>query len=133
MKDHGSLKTINKFVRTISLHKKINFLFDQVNNRNRNKNKVESSPSNRKTTTENAPVVAAVATTTNENELNDEPIEICQLLPKNENRYTASDKWWKQPLNNQQTFSVDDIGEWPEDEQDEQYIVQVKRIQPTRK
>ncbi len=28
-----------------------------------------------------------------------EPIEIYQLLPKNENRYTANDNWWKHTLN----------------------------------
>jgi hypothetical protein len=60
-----------------------------------------------------------------------EPIEICQLLPTGENRYTASDNWWKQPINKQQTFSVDDIGEWPERDQDEQYTVQ-KRIIPVK-
>ncbi len=62
-----------------------------------------------------------------------EPIEIYQLFPTNENRYTANDNWWKQPLNKQQTFSIDDIGEWPAHEQDEQYIVQVKRIIPIKK
>jgi hypothetical protein len=35
-------------------------------------------------------------------------------------------------LNKQQTFSVDDIGEWPEREQEEQYVVNVKRIIPVR-
>lgn len=109
----------------------------QVSNRNRNKDKIESAPLNRKTTSEKPAAVAP--TTTNENESNnivnrpEEPIEICQLLPKNESRYTANDNWWKQPLNNQQTFSVDDIVEWPEYEQDEQYVVQIKRIQPNRK
>ncbi|CAF2071341.1 unnamed protein product [Rotaria magnacalcarata] len=61
-----------------------------------------------------------------------EPIEICQLLPINENRYTTNDTWWKQALNKQPTFSIDDIGEWPEREQDEEYVVQVKRIVPTK-
>jgi hypothetical protein len=61
-----------------------------------------------------------------------EPIEICQLLPANENRYTANDDWWKQALNKQPTFSVNDIGEWPEREQDEQYVVNVKRIIPVK-
>jgi len=60
-----------------------------------------------------------------------EPIEICQLLPTGENRYTANDNWWKQALNKQQTFSIDDIGEWPERDQDEQYTVQ-KRIIPVK-
>ena len=61
-----------------------------------------------------------------------ETIEICQLLPSGENPYTASDDWWKQALNKQQTFSVDDIGEWPERDQDEQYVVNVKRIVSTK-
>lgn len=63
---------------------------------------------------------------------NQEPIEICELLPTSENRYTASDNWWKQALNKQQTFSIADIGDWPEREQDEQYTVQIKRIVPTK-
>ncbi|CAF4326731.1 unnamed protein product, partial [Rotaria magnacalcarata] len=50
---------------------------------------------------------------------NREPIEIYQLLPKNENLYVSTDNWWKQALNKQQTFSIDDIGEWPERELDE--------------
>jgi hypothetical protein len=62
----------------------------------------------------------------------EESIEICQLFPTSENRYTASDDWWKQALNKQQTFSVDDIGEWPEREQDEKYVVNVKRIIPVK-
>ena len=61
-----------------------------------------------------------------------EPIEVCQLLPTRESPYTASDDWWKQALNKQQTFSVDDIGEWPEREQDEQYVIQIERIVPTK-
>jgi hypothetical protein len=32
-----------------------------------------------------------------------------------------------------QTFSIDDIGEWPEREQDYQYIVQIKQIIPAKK
>jgi len=63
---------------------------------------------------------------------NQEPIELCQLLPTNENRYTSNDNWWKHALNKQQTFSINDIGEWPEREEDEQYIVQVKRIIPVK-
>ena len=61
-----------------------------------------------------------------------EPIEICQLLPTGENRYTASDNWWKQALNKQQAFSVTDIGDWPERDQEEQYIVNVQRIVPVK-
>ena len=60
-----------------------------------------------------------------------EPIEVCQLLPTGEDRYTANDNWWKQALNKQQTFSIADIGEWPEREQDEQYTVQ-KRLIPVK-
>ncbi|CAF4437113.1 unnamed protein product, partial [Adineta steineri] len=56
----------------------------------------------------------------------------CQLLPTGENRYTASDNWWKQALNKQQNFSINDIGDWPEREQDEQYIVNVTRIVPVK-
>ncbi|CAF3627632.1 unnamed protein product [Rotaria sp. Silwood1] len=130
----------------------------QVSNRNRNKPKTEtlkqesppaSTSSNRKTTTEkrttptNNPSSlinkneSDVETTVTSNTPvqpppTQEPIEICQLLPTSENRYTANDDWWKQALNKQQTFSIDDIGEWPEREQDEQYIVQVKRIIPIK-
>ncbi|CAM4826936.1 unnamed protein product [Rotaria magnacalcarata] len=64
---------------------------------------------------------------------NREPIEIYQLLPKNENLYVSTDNWWKQALNKQQTFSIDDIGEWPERELDEQYIVEIKKIIPGKK
>ena len=60
---------------------------------------------------------------------NQEPIEIYQLLPKNEN---INDNWWKQALNKQHTFSIDDIGEWPEYEQDPQYTVQIKRVLPVK-
>jgi len=35
-------------------------------------------------------------------------------------------------LNKQPSFSVNDIGEWPERDQDEQYIVKVERIVPLR-
>jgi hypothetical protein len=63
---------------------------------------------------------------------NQEPIEICQLLSTNENRYTANDNWWKQVFKQQQQpFSVNDIGEWPEREEDEEYV-QVKHIIPFR-
>ena len=34
--------------------------------------------------------------------------------------------WWKNII------SVDDIGEWPEREQDEKYVVNVKRIIPVK-
>ncbi len=104
------------------------FVFIQVNNRHQNKGKTETFSSNDST-----------LSATNKNEFdveptmaNQEPIEICQLLPTNENRYTADDHWWKQALNKQPTFSVDDIGEWPEREQDEQYVVNVKRIIPVK-
>ncbi len=133
----------------------------QVNNRNRNKGKNETSNTNnqessptssskRKTASEKqtAPTPTA-SSSTNKNEFDvettgtsnvfvppppkiQEPIEICQLLPTSENRYTANDNWWKQTLNKQPTFSIDDIGEWPEREQDEQYIVNVKRIIPIK-
>ena len=133
----------------------------QVNSRNRNKAKGETSnantqevstTSNRKTgsdkrtvptSTNNNPSSSAKKTE-NDIDLSEvssvpaasvtptpEPIEICQLLPAGEDRYTASDNWWKQALNKQQTFSVDDIGEWPEREQEEQYTVQ-KRIIPVK-
>lgn len=109
------------------------------------------SSSNRKTTSEKRTAVGndVSSSITNKNESDaeptvasntvvqsapqeQEPIEICQLLPMHENRYTANDDWWKQALNKQQTFTVDDIGEWPEREYDEQYVVQVKRIIPTK-
>ena len=61
-----------------------------------------------------------------------EPIEICQLLPTKENPYTASDDWWKHALSKPQTFSVEDIGEWPERETDEQYVVNVKSFVPAK-
>ncbi|CAF3803819.1 unnamed protein product, partial [Adineta steineri] len=125
----------------------------QVGNRNRNKGKTESSPSalsNRKNVSEkrSIPTTSNTNTTsssslTNKTDLDieptipstkpvkiQEPIEICQLLPTSENRYTANDSWWKETLNKQQTFSVNDIGDWPEREQDEQYIVKVQRIIP---
>jgi len=129
----------------------------QVNNRNRNKGKTETSSTNNQTSpsallnrnvvSEKRPVVTTsngnISSTTNKNEFdieptipsiqNQEPIEICQLLPTNANRYTDNDNWWKQALNKQQTFSVEDIGEWPEREQDEQYTVQIKRIIPVKK
>ncbi|CAF0898115.1 unnamed protein product [Rotaria sordida] len=135
----------------------------QVNHRNRNKGKTELSNTNNQTlsnhnvtseqrsipTISNSNILSSI----NNNELNVEttttttplinnsissienlePIEICQLLPTNENLYTSNDNWWKQALNKQQTFSIDDIGEWPEREQDEQYIVQIKRIIPVKK
>ena len=72
------------------------------------------------------PVVATTAAP-----VTPEPIEVCQLLPTGEDRYTANDNWWKQALNKQQTFSIADIGEWPEREQDEQYTVQ-KRLIPVK-
>ncbi|CAF4597359.1 unnamed protein product [Rotaria sp. Silwood1] len=128
----------------------------QVNHRNRNKGKNETSNINNQPLSNNYNVVSEqlsnsnTSSSINNNELyietttsliNDltssiedpEPIEICQLLPTNENLYTSNDNWWKQALNKQQTFSIDDIGEWPEREQDEQYIVQIKRIIPVKK
>ena len=63
---------------------------------------------------------------------NQEPIEIFQLLPANDDRYTGNDTWWKQALNAHGKFSVEEIGEWPEREQDQKFIVQVKRIVPVR-
>ena len=63
---------------------------------------------------------------------NQEPIEIFQLLSANKDRYTDNDTWWKQPLNAHGKFSVEEISEWPEREQDEKFIVQVKRIVPVR-
>jgi len=129
-------------------------MFIQVNNRNRNKGKTEPSTTNNQTSpsalsnrhvvSEKQPVLTTSnsdsSSITNKNESNVEPtieneetIEICQLLPKNENLYTVNDNWWKQALNKQQTFSINDIGEWPEREQDEQYIVQIKHIIPVKK
>lgn len=60
-----------------------------------------------------------------------EPIKICQLLPTRENPYTASDDWWKHALNIKQNFTVDDIGDWPEREVDEQYV-KIESIVPPR-
>lgn len=123
----------------------------QVNNRNRNKGKNETT-TNAQETTKSAPVANEKRSTGQTNKLEDkidvqvesaapvvaptpaapEPIEICQLLPSKENPYTASDDWWKRALNKPQTFSVDDIGDWPERDQDEQYVVNVRQIIPTR-
>ena len=123
----------------------------QVNNRNRNKGKNETT-TNAQETTKSAPVANEKRSTGQTNKIEDkidvqvesaapvvaptpaapEPIEICQLLPSKENPYTASDDWWKRALNKPQTFSVDDIGEWPERDQDEQYVVNVRQIIPTR-
>ena len=111
--------------------KKNSSFLHQINNRNRNKVKTETLPSSlsekrsKNTESDSEPTSSPIETF--------EPIEICQLLPTNENPYTSNDKWWKQPFNPQQTFSVDDIGEWPEREQDEQYTVQIKRIIPVKK
>jgi hypothetical protein len=89
------------------------------------------SSSNNKTEVDVEPPVTSNLPTPPSTAQIQEPIEICQLLPTSENRYTANDNWWKQALNKQQTFSVDDIGEWPERDQDEQYTVQ-KRIIPVK-
>ncbi len=150
MKDNGLHKVVNRFVQRNFLRNKI-FVFIQVNNRNRNKGKTETSPSalsNRNVVSEKRPIVTTTndnnsssSSSINKNESDDvapsiqnqEPIEICQLLPTSENRYTSNDNWWKQALNKQQTFSIDDIGEWPERDQDEQYTVQIKRIIPFKK
>ncbi|CAF2451531.1 unnamed protein product [Rotaria sp. Silwood2] len=132
----------------------------QVNHRNRNKGKTEPSNTNNQPLSNHnvvseqrsMPTISNsnISSSINNNELNvettpplidnsissienSEPIEICQLLPTTENLYTSNDNWWKQALNKQQTFSIDDIGEWPEHEQDEQYIVQIKRIIPIKK
>lgn len=77
------------------------------------------------------PTAAATTTTPPVATPTPEPIEVCQLLPAGEDRYTSNDNWWKQALNKQQTFSIADIGEWPEREQDEQYTVQ-KRLIPVK-
>lgn len=124
----------------------------QVNNRNRNKGKTEILKTNNQTSS-NRNVGSEKQSTTNNNNTSSvptktesnvepttitppvkiqEPIEIYQLLPQNENRYKSDDKWWKQALNQKQTFSVNDIGDWPERDQDEQYTVQVKRIVPAK-
>ncbi|CAF3538944.1 unnamed protein product [Rotaria socialis] len=128
----------------------------QVNHRSRNKGKTEISHSaNQQSSNKNVVIEqrlpvkllqSNISLPINSDELNieaiipsnnsissienREPIEIYQLLPKNENLYVSTDNWWKQALNKQQTFSIDDIGEWPERELDEQYIVQIKKIIP---
>lgn len=153
---NGLPKAANRFVA------ETNFLsisfpsIVQVNNRQKNKGKAdapavntqESAPAPKKAAAAEKRSANAAPAVSNKNDSDAETsapsstvaaapqpietIEICQLLPSGENPYTASDDWWKQALNKQQTFSVDDIVEWPERDQDEQYVVNVKRIVATK-